>query len=230
MAASAVHALARHRRAAAVLLVPALGYYLLVIVPINFVYSRFLLPPIAMLCILTGMAGASLIGGKRFPRPARLVLPALTLILSLGYAASVTLEMIFDSRYQAEEWLTAHVPRPSSVGAFSDAQYLPRAFELGYATYLVEMRREAFERPQPEYLILSSYNYEDFDDEQQECMRDLLAGRLGYGLVAHFGRRFLGTESFWPGAAGWGAPLVGKASPTVVILRRVSSQPGNDAR
>jgi hypothetical protein len=87
------------------------------------------------------------------------------------------------------------------------------------------MARESFDQPQPEYLILTSYNYEDFDDEQKACVRDLLAGRLGFHAVQNFRGRYLDTGSSWLSLAGWGAPTPGKISPTVTILRRRGNRP-----
>lgn len=86
------------------------------------------------------------------------------------------------------------------------------------------MARESFEQPQPEYLVLTNYNYEDFDTAAQACMRDLLAGRLGYRPIAAFHGRFLGTGSSWLSLAGWGAPVPGKISPTVTVLRRAEDR------
>ncbi|MHC4698158.1 MAG: ArnT family glycosyltransferase [Planctomycetota bacterium] len=220
IAASVAHTVRRRHTVAGAVLVPVISYYLLVIVQINFVYSRFLFAPLALLCILVGVAGAALLGHKRWPLQIRLGLPCVFLCVSMGYAAAIDLEMVQDSRYKVEAWFQANVTPPSSIGAFSHAQYLPRVNGLGYATYSIEMDREAFTKPQPEYLILTSYNYEDFDVEQQACLRDLLAGRLGYRLMADFRGRFLGTGSSWLSLAGWGAPVPGKISPTVSVLRR----------
>ena len=100
------------------------------------------------------------------------------------------------------------------------AQYLPRVLEMGYATYPVPMREESFGRPQPEYLILTSYNYEDFDGGQGACMRRLIRGDFGYKMVATFTGRHLGTGSSWLSLAGWAAPTPGKINPTIVILKR----------
>jgi hypothetical protein len=129
--------------------------------------------------------------------------------------------MLTDSRYAAEKWFLANVPRSATVGAFSHPQYLPRIHEQGYTTYQVEMNRESFDRPQPEYLLLTSYNYEDFNEAERACLGDLLAGRLGYTPVAAFAGRFLGTGSNWLSLAGWGTPTPGKISPTITILHRV---------
>ncbi len=218
---SVIYALRRHRGVAGVVLIPALSYYLLVIAQIGFVYSRFLFPPLALLCILLGVAGVAVVRHRRWPSVIRFGLPGFVLFLSLGYALAINLEMTFDSRYEAEDWFQANVSPPSSVGAFSDAQYLPRVHELGYTTYSVEMSREAFAQPQPRYLTLTSYNYEDFDAEQMACKADLVAGRLGYRPVAVLRRRFLGKGSSWLSVAGWGAPIPGKTSPTINILERI---------
>ena len=128
--------------------------------------------------------------------------------------------MLTDSRYAVEAWFEENVEPSSSVGAFSRPQYLPRLNELGYLTFAVTMTRESFDGPQPEYLVLTSYNYEDFDADQKVCMKDLLAGRLGYEVVVTFSGRYLGTGSCWLSLAGWGAPVPGKISPTITILRR----------
>jgi hypothetical protein len=222
MVVAVVHALRRHVGWGLMMLVPALGYYLIVIAPIKFVYARFLFVPIAMACVLLGVAVADWMRLPSWRMDARLGLPLMVLLLSVAHAVAVDLEMISDSRYRAEAWFDENVERSASVGAFSKPQYLPRLVERGYATYAVEMTRESFERPQPEYLVLTSYNFEDFDEAQTACMKELLAGRLGYGLVVTFKGRYLGTGSSWLSLAGWGAPVPGKISPTVVVLRRAA--------
>ncbi|MCH8149338.1 MAG: hypothetical protein IH987_15370, partial [Planctomycetes bacterium] len=110
-----------------------------------------------------------------------------------------------------------NVARSASVGAFSPAQYLPRLHDMGYATYPVEMRRASFDRPQPDYLLLTNYNYDDFDERQRTCLDELLDGALGYERTTEFEGRFLGS---WLALAGRGAPLPGKISPTLIVLRR----------
>ena len=177
--------------------------------------------------VLVGVAGAALWREMRLPELVRRGIPGVVLALSLGYAVSVNLEMIDDSRYAAEQWFRNHVEPPSDVGAFvADrryplrAQYLPRVHEFGYATYPVEMKLESFDQTQPEYLILTSYNYEDFEEPAQACREDLVGERLGYEPIAVFRRRFLGFGGPWLGVAGWGVEQPGKISPTIIILRR----------
>ena len=84
------------------------------------------------------------------------------------------------------------------------------------------MTRAAFDQPQPEYLILTSYNYEDFDQARRACLDDLLHGRLGYEPVAFFQGRYLGAGSSWLSLAGWYTPNLGKISPKISVLQRRS--------
>ncbi len=234
IAASTIYALVRRPRVALICLVPPLGYFLIVLVPIDFVYARFLFAPLGLFCVLVGAAAAAWWRADRISPPVRAMVFAVVLLPSLAYAAAVNAEMLTDSRYECEAWFDAQVPRHASVGAFSldqtpslRPQYLPRVHEMGYATHPVVMAREWFERPQPEYLILTNYTYEDFDEAQRACLRELLSGSLGYDPVVAFSGRFLGTGSSWLSLAGWGTPTIGKISPTLTVLRRrAAARPG----
>jgi len=220
MAAATVYSLARHTHMALIILAPALGYYLIVIVPIDFVYSRFLFAPISLLCVLVGVSAASLWRHQAWPAGLRLTVLGAFLLPTAGYAVAVDAEMVGDTRYQAEQWFHDNAASSATIGAFSDAQYLPRFSDLGYATFHVAMERSSFDQPQPEYLVLTSYNYEDFDEAQRACLRSLLRGELGYKPVIALDGRYLGTGSCWLSIAGWGAPTPGKISPSITILRR----------
>lgn len=211
------YALVRRCRLALTLLVPAAGYYLFVICKIEFVYSRFLFAPLLLVSILLGLMFADLL--RRIDwSPVYRYGPALVVFLpTFAYAWTVDAEMMTDSRYRAEAWFRENVPLSASVGAFSNPQYLPRLHDMGYATYPVEMRRASFDRPQPDYLLLTNYNYDDFDERQHVCLRELLDGMLGYERAADLEGRFLGS---WLGLAGRGAPKPGKISPTLIVLRR----------
>jgi len=219
---STVLAVRRWPRPALVVLLPAATYVLTVIVPIRFVYSRFLLAPLALSCILLGKAASTFCRASLLPAGLKAAVVAAVVCLSLGYAAAIDAELLTDSRYAAERWFEQNVPRTATIGASSPPQYLPRLPERGYRTYSVEMTRDAFDHPQPEYLLLSSYDYEDYDVDQRTCMNDLVAGRLGYEVAATFRGRFLGTGRSWLALAGWGAPVPGKISPTIIILRRAA--------
>ncbi len=220
MVASTVHTLRRHSRLALIVIVPVLTYYLIIIVPQGFVYSRFLFPPLALLGILVGRSTVDFLQSSRIPVQARLALPVAVALLTLGYTAAIDAEMVTDSRYAAERWFDENAAKTQTVGAFSKPQYLPRLSEMGYTTFAVEMTRGEFTQSQPDYLVLSSYNYEDFDENQRGCMQELIDGEFGYDLLVTFRGRYLGAGSNWLSLAGWGAPTPGKISPVVTVLKR----------
>ncbi len=227
MLAASVYAILRKPQLALAILVPAVSYYVIVIAPIHFVYSRFLFVPLGLLSVLVGVLAASLMRNRRLPMMVKAALFCAVVLPTAGYAVAINAEMLTDSRYDVEAWFQKHVEPTANVGAFSMGheprlrpQYLPRLHELGYATYPVVMVRDWFDRPQPEYLVLTSYNFEDFDDSQRSCMADLLAGRLGYEVVAMFKGRYLGTGSSWLSIAGWGAPIPGKISPRLIVMKK----------
>ncbi|HNQ21910.1 MAG TPA: glycosyltransferase family 39 protein [Phycisphaerae bacterium] len=223
MLAACVYAFRRYRALTWTLLLPAVSYYAIVIAPLHFVYERFLFPVFVPGSILLGIAAVEWWRG-RWPTWVRTALVSVAL-LSLGYTVSLKLEMLTDSRYAAERWFQRNVEPTASVGASSKPEYLPRLPELGYATYLLHLEQATFGVPQPECLVLTSYDYEDYDPVQRACMDELIKGRLGYEVVATFRGRFLGTGSFWLSVAGWGTPSLGKVSPTLIVLRR-GEEPG----
>ncbi len=215
-----------HRKTAVLTLLPCLTYYVLVIVKIDFVYSRFLFPILVLLALPTGLLVARMCRGARASAWWRIGLLSAILIPTVLYSGAMSLEMISDSRYAAEQWFRKNVPVDRSVGAFLidektplKPQYLPRVHEMGYATYPVAMSRESFQRPQPEYLLLTSYNYEDFDAEQRNVMALLRSGELGYQTVAEFRGQYLPGRRSLLALAGWGSPIPGKISPTILVMR-----------
>ena len=222
MIGSIVHGLRRHTHLAIALLVPCVTYYLIIIVPQGFVYSRFLFPPLALIGVLVGVACVDLWRSACCARTLRVGTLGAVAVLTLGYTLTLTCEMVTDTRYQAERWFTDHVPMSRSIGAFSKPQYLPRLNELGYRTYVVEMSREAFTRTQPDCLILTNYNHEDFNVEQQSCLRDLLDGKLGYEVVTTIGGSFHEPTKPWWSVGGWWAPTPGKISPKMIVLKRTA--------
>lgn len=228
MVGAVIFAMRRRRRLAWIVLAPVLSYYLVVIVPTGFVYARFLFPAIALLCVLVGEAGVAL-WSRQPTRTLAVVISLLVLVPSLGYALAVDAEMTTDSRYDAEAWFLANVPLDTPVGGLFGGpnprpipQYLPRLHDFGYATYPVIVAEGTFDRPQPEYLVLSSFDLQDFEGDQRRVVEGLLYGELGYSLATRFDSRFLGTGKSILAIAGWGAPVTGKISPTIWIFRRTA--------
>ncbi len=232
MGISICYVVCKRTKLALTLLTPAIGYYIIVILPINFVYARFLLPPLLIASICLGIPITKLLNNTNLAFSIRATVLAVIFLPTLGYSIAVDAEMITDSRYKAEQWFELHVSTTSSVGAFSmddtlklRSQYLPRLHELGYATYPVVMLPESFVQAQPSYLVLTEYNYEDFEKQQRSCMRSLLLGDFGYDIVEQFERHYLGDRSSWLSLASRGTPLLGKISPTLIVLQHRDRPP-----
>ena len=220
MGMATVYSLVRKRREALIIVTPCVTYYLVICSYAGLVYARMLFPVYACLAILLGHGMDRLVGSKRVPAPLRYGTVFALFALSFGYCAAVDLDMTNDTRYRAEEWLVDHVRADEAIGVFAHRQYLPRLPRIGRRSTALEMTRERLLDQPPPYVLLVSHNYDDFTSDERECMAELLAGRLGYGLVASFQRRFLPPNRWLPAIAGWGTRGAGKVSPTIHILER----------
>ncbi len=232
--ASMFYILKRHRALAAVVLPPVIGYYLIVIAPQGFVYERFLFPILAVICIPGGLVASALLRMRRIHPALRITIVSAAIIPSLAYTMALNVEIMNDTRYDAEDWILEKVSTNTSIGALVNdldrpfkPQYLPRIHHMGYTTFPIIAQTEVFETPQPELLLLSQYDHEDFDEDQLACVDHLFAGRLGYEVVAQFNAKQLGTGRSWLAVAGWLAPTPGKISPTITIFKRKDRIPLN---
>ena len=120
---------AQHRRSALWLITPVLSFVLFTILPIHFVYSRFLLPSYLLLAAAAAplalrlwQAGWPDKGGRAW---GRLVVGAV-LVYSALYSLNVGLAMRVDTRLAAETWLRERLPPDAGVAAFGDETYFPR--------------------------------------------------------------------------------------------------------
>lgn len=215
----AVVANVRRLRLFLAICLPVSSYYMLVIERMDFVYARFLFPCLALLCVLLGKSLSDAMTSRRRSGVV-LGLVALVAVPTWMYTLAINVEMIHDTRYRAEDWFRRHVPPTASVGASSKPQYLPRLSEAGYATYGVEMDVSSFDRPQPDFLVLTSFDTEDYNETQRACAGRLLDGTLGYRVVQEFRGRYVGEPRSWWSIAGWYAPLPGKISPSLTVLQR----------
>lgn len=215
-----------------VLAIPCLAYYLIVIQRIGFVYERFLFAPIALGCVAVGIWLAAYLRERR-PLILRMSAPLVLFVPTAAYAIAVDLEMIHDSRYEAEEWFEKNISKETSIGALTASlehfspQYLPRVHEMGFATYPVLALTESFKSPQPQLLMLSGFDRTDFKAENDRCVMSLTATYQAqhYQVIKDFSGRFLGSWSSWLSAAGWYAPPPGKISPKLWIYEKRGEAP-----
>jgi hypothetical protein len=89
--------------------------------------ARFLLPQAVLASIYVGIAAEKLAFAGRFwiAATGRAVL-VVTALFALHHCIAVNAAMLFDPRYDAERWMTAHVGRSDSIETYGQNAYLPR--------------------------------------------------------------------------------------------------------
>lgn len=123
------------RRAALWLLIPVVSYLLFTILPIRYVYSRYLLPVYLLAAVAGGHLAAELWRGRlgdrlRMPSVLGRGLTLAVLAYSAAFSLNNGLAMRRDTRLAAEAWLAASLPVGSQVLAFGGDSYLPRIEQL----------------------------------------------------------------------------------------------------
>ena len=117
------------------LAIPAASYLLFTILPIRYVYTRYLLPVYLLAAVVGGHLAAELWregrGGRaRLPRDLGRGLLLATLAYSAAFSLNNGLAMRRDTRLAAEAWLAENLPPGSQVLAFGGDSYLPRVEAL----------------------------------------------------------------------------------------------------
>ena len=118
----------RHARQRLWLLVPAVSYYLFFVCLALYNYDRFFLPVCVLLAVLVG-CWAEDIGERVTSGAFRLAVTAaasLIAVYTFAYAASIDRMMLYDARYDVEDWIAANVPADARIGAAGFIDYLPR--------------------------------------------------------------------------------------------------------
>ncbi len=179
-------AVARRGRRPEELLLLATGasYVLTFLLPICYVYDRFVLP----LALLLAVFGAGLWARwLASPRPAgrRLAwaLAAGLALLSTARALETGLYLSRDTRYVAERWLAEHTPPGARVGFVGAWKHLPRAAGL----HVRSLRPDEAElrRMQPRLVVFNvdAANANRARDASGDFLDWLASGHAGYALV-----------------------------------------------
>jgi hypothetical protein len=220
--AGIVYALVRAPRRAVWLVLPIISYVLFTVIPIRFVYTRFVLPAALPTAALSGLLAAALWRREDAWRtPARALL-VLVYGYSLLYSLNVDLAMRSDIRYDAEAFMQAELPLDAPVLAVGREHYLPRIQPLGFSEYENERWKDLVEAPEllgeAEVLVLAGKSFEDLRGEQAELRDEILSGRAGFENIW--------DRSPYSPMEGWlpGAWLEPRVSPRVVILRRLVTE------
>jgi len=136
------------RKATLWLVLPIVSYLLFTILPIRFVYPRFMLPiyllaaPIGGLLAARLWFGARAAGAHRPPLAGRLVV-ILVVVYSALYSWNVSLALGMDTRVATEQWLATHLAPDSVVVAFGQEAYFPRIELLDLDSEIVDWKKLA---------------------------------------------------------------------------------------
>ncbi len=210
-----------HRRAIAPLLVPALLYYAGSVASIRFAYERFTLPWVLLVAPLAGIALAGIASAGSPPLAPRRLVAVAAVVVSLLWGARVDLDMLLDSRYDAEEYLRDRVPRSAAVEVYSFPSYLPRLPEMGYTVQRVNPEEDphdmftagALADRAPDIIVLTTNYFPRFGPPFSGYFEELLAGRMGYTATA-----FTGGPA-WLGSRHHPREFA-RVNPTIWVLER----------
>jgi hypothetical protein len=234
-AAGVLLTLWRDRRAA-LLLLPAAGTLLLVLLPVRLVQMRYLLPVAATLAIFAAVPLADAFRARgRGARATALALVVVLCALPLMRGLALTYAMRNDARYAAAVWLEERLPDDARIGFFGPSQKLPglrRGVELVRpvpyrgtdqsvrytAAQLDRMAADVAASPADVILIIPDHsNVPDHPYGTTlpvALYQRLAAGALGYEAVARFETPALAR---WLALPPLDYPVV---SPTVEIFAR----------
>lgn len=186
----------------------AIAYLLYLFLSYRLVQVRYLMPVIFLLLFYVAQMTVAAAQTKTLlPRLAGVLLGLLVFGSGLLTAVDVTYQMLFDSRYAAAAWLAAQTKAGDNVAYFGAASVLP-SFKADVVTTLATEFRGMYVKPrlddgkvqeilttwqaeQPTYVLVMP----DHTNRQPlpyphtvppQLYDGLLAGTLGYELVAHF--------------------------------------------
>jgi hypothetical protein len=196
------------------LALPLVAYFFVSLRP-SFVEPRLVLPLLPIVAVWGGLLGARLL---RSAVPAVRVAAAVALALALAheYVATLHLDlrMLYDSRYEAEAWLEANVPKDERITALAAPAFLPRIDRMGYSVRWValsDIQRGLVEGDGAEWLLLIDGGHPLSDRDYLEGIR---AGRFGYE-VAYLAKGSVPLPN-WLGLRR--AP--GAVSPPIFVMRK----------
>ncbi len=218
----------RHREAILFLSLP-LSYYLFFLETVDLPYVRHYIGIMIFVAIYAGDLVASWIGKSGWQRTTALGMAVLALGTQLLLSINVTYTLLQDSRYALQAWVNEHVPAGSIIESQVQVRYLPRLSEyhsyvisgnaydaIDYSLEASDLTGDALSVRDPGYiLVLTNIGLTgDPDTDDRLSVRryysDLLAGKLGYTVVAEFE-----TPSLL-----WYRQITAGTEPTSVLLKR----------
>jgi hypothetical protein len=138
----------------------AISYYLTLIAVIGYVYDRFLMPVTTLLALVAAIGIRRLIdpvpGPASLTKWARLQPVAAGVLIGwlLWRAVSVDALLVRDSRYAAEAWLQANVPRDAWVATVEEFGYAPRVERFRHRQ--IETSIDDTLATRPEFIVVNT--------------------------------------------------------------------------
>jgi dolichyl-phosphate-mannose-protein mannosyltransferase len=199
-----------------------LSYYVTLIGVIGYVYDRFLLPVTTLLALVAAI-GVRKTSGVR----------GVATVVLLGWlawrAASVDALLVRDSRYAAEAWLRAHVPRDAWVVSVDEFGYVPRLDRFRHRQIAATIEETLSSRP--DFIVVNTeFLARSPADSPERLWLDWLQTDPGPYETAFRYKAPLGWS-----ALAWHARFsdrreddftnLDKANPEIVIFRRRPDKP-----
>ncbi len=199
----------------ALLALPVAAVVLGSIVPVRFVFFRFLLLPAFFLALLGAWVVARGLASERLGvRRAAVAALALALLWNATAAADLTVQSLGDSRYQVADWFRRHGRPGDRVGHYGATQKLPH-LEAGITTLPIESlcTPEDWSGPEaPEFVLVIPQQHFEIEREwslAEAVWEGLDSGRLGYVRV---------LRAHGPGL--WSRTAVSFVNPPVQVFAR----------
>lgn len=166
------------RRAALLLTLPSLSYYLTFIAVVGYNYDRFLLPVFFVSAMFGGLAVARWLEQPR-GRPIALTVLAAATVYTLLYVTSIDILMLRDSRYVTERYMASVVQPGERIGFVFPTLYNPRleAFQSGEVDSVEQLN---WERPRWFVLNVEYGRSEPSHTDIGQLVSGLQSGALGY--------------------------------------------------
>lgn len=190
------------------LLIPLISYYIFDIARIHYLYDRMMIPVIIVLSFFLGSFLSDFFKKENLKKIMYTIL-IVVFAYTFMYGFSADLELAYDSRHSAEDWMIKNIEKNARIEVYHDMRYLPRFHALGYNNVSMvfldykgdekpplllfepvidSSTPEALKKRDPEYIVLPGccYNIDDFSIQRKEYIRLLLSENLGYGIVKVF--------------------------------------------
>lgn len=213
------------------LLLPLLAFLAMTYLSIKFVAPRFLMCGYIGLSLLVGKGLSDWLQAKRIGRAGKIAAPLVVFLPSLLFCVGLDLEMLGDSRADAEAWITDHVRTNQTIGAAMSRSSGLRSGYQGYRTvYNWHSQgvptQQGLVKVLPDYLVISP-DWTNLPNPRDPAFhRQLRQGQAGYQKAAVFDRRFLTDRSKFWGLAIWPeSDQYPRLSPRIEIYRKTAATP-----